>query len=171
MFCKNCGRELEGPALRCPFCDTELAAQDAQPQQQTAAQAQSAPPPGLTKKEFYQRFSKKRSIILPAAILCYICAGATFAVGMLSYIGLWILLDVVLLVGFGLGIQLLRSRVFALALLAYALFNIVYILVVSGAFTGWLVLLAGILAVVGVFGFAKEWKAYCSAPPAGQTGV
>ena len=35
MFCKNCGRELEGPALRCPFCDTELAAQDAQPQQQT----------------------------------------------------------------------------------------------------------------------------------------
>ena len=46
MFCKNCGKELEGPAPRCPFCDTELAAQDAQPQQQTAAQAQSAPPPG-----------------------------------------------------------------------------------------------------------------------------
>ena len=51
------------------------------------------------------------------------------------------------------------------------LFNTVYTLVVSGAFTGWLALLAGILAVIGVFGFAKEWKAYCSAPPAGQTAA
>ena len=116
-----------------------------------------------TKKEFLAlpENRKLRSNIRSVGIICYFCAAITAAAGyFLLDAGEFILLDVAILLGLGLGVHLGHSKVCAIVLLLYALVSAVLTCIDSGTFSGWLVILAGIYAVISTFRLDKQWKAY-----------
>lgn len=122
---------------------------------------EAAAPKAATKKEFLQlpENKKLRSNIKWAGIISYICAGITLLTILASGNFLSIV-DVLLLVGFGLGIHLAQSKVCAILLTIYAAINMIIMLVAMGTFGGWLVLLAGIFGIVYTVQLDKAWKAY-----------
>lgn len=65
----------------------------------------------ISKKEFYAKYANKRDKgnIRWAAILAYICAAISLAAGLLIQ-NYFIVIDVALIVGFALGIQIAKSR-------------------------------------------------------------
>lgn len=97
-----------------------------------------------------------------SAIMFYICAGVTFLSGLSGFA--WgdytCLIDVAILVGLGLGIQLRQSRVCAVCACVYGGINVLVMTVLNGYLSGWLVLLAAVFATVMVFRFRKIWEEY-----------
>ena len=80
--------------------------------------------------------------------------------GISEYFNILSLLDVIIVLTLSLLVHLLRSRIASILLLVYALISVITSLVNYGVFSGWLVLAAGISAVVGSFQCVKEWKTY-----------
>ena len=70
------------------------------------------------------------------------------------------LLDVIVILVLGLLIQLKQSRVCAVLLLAYSLFNTVVSIVTTGSVGGWLLIIAGAYAVKSTFALEKEYQAF-----------
>ncbi len=146
ITCPNCGAVNADGAGFCVSCGAPL----------------STAPAAATKKEFLKlpENKKVRSELNGASIICYVCAGITLAVGIAAGGFPFVLLDVAILVGLGLGIHLSHSRVCAVILLVYAAVNSVVGLLQSGRFSGYLVLIAGIFAVIYTFRAEKSWQAY-----------
>lgn len=124
----------------------------------------NAPPAALraaTKKEFLQMPENQslRKQIRTAAIICYVCAGITLLVAIFAGSALSII-DVVILVGLGLGIHLAQSKVCAIVLAVYAVANVIITLVVNGSLGGWLIILAAVYACIATFKLDKAWNAY-----------
>ncbi len=117
-----------------------------------------------TKKDFLNlpENKKLRSNINASGIICYICAGITLLVSVIAAGSIASLLDVLLLVGLGLGVHLAQNKVCAIILLVYACINTIISIVALGTFGGWLVLLAGIFATIYTIKLDKAWKAYRS---------
>ena len=116
-----------------------------------------------TKKEFLAlpENRKLRSNIRSAAIICYLAAGLTALVGFFVLdMGAYVLLDVAILLGLGLGVHLKQSKGCAIALLIYSILSCVLSSISNGQLSGWLVILAGIYAVISTFRLDKQWKAY-----------
>lgn len=115
----------------------------------------------LTKKEFlkHQNLSDISVNIRGAAILLYICAAITL-IGMIMSGSMLSIIDMLLILGFALAIHLLQSRICAILMLVYALFNVVVIYLTTEKFGGYLVLIGAIYAVIYTFKFHKAWKAY-----------
>ena len=175
--CPNCGAPMQGENQKlCPNCGFQFApaapvsapvqpaaTQSFDPGEQMKKGMSYSAPLGLDKKTFLKKYSLGRKECAAAAIMGYVTAGVTtfFALsGISEYFSIYSLLDVVIVLVLSLLIHLLRSRVVSILLLAYALISIIYMLVNSGVFGGWLVLAAGISAVVGSFQCVKEWKTY-----------
>lgn len=117
-------------------------------------------PKAANKKEFLQlpENKKLRKNINTAGIICYICGGITLLFS-LAVGNLFGIIDVLLLVGMGLGIHLKQSMACAIILTVYAAINFILSLT-SGSTAGWLVLLAGIFGIVYIANLNKAWKAY-----------
>ena len=115
----------------------------------------------LKKKEFFKRYASKRNIksVNGAAALTYLCGviSAGLAVSSLNYFAL---VEVVLIVGLALGIQIAKSRVCAVLLLIYSALNTILMSVSTGRLAGWLLLVAGLWAVESTFTLHKEYKKY-----------
>lgn len=165
QYCSSCGNPLPNDAKNfCPHCGSSLKA-DAPANRQTKKQRPNPAdaPGGLDKATFLKTYSNGRRLCISAAIIGYICAGITVAAALtdfVSFINIYALLDAMILLTLSLLIHLLRSRIAACLLLAYALFNVVYMTIQTGVFSGWLGLVAGVFAVIGAFQCAKEWKDY-----------
>ena len=71
-----------------------------------------------------------------------------------------ILPDAALVLGLGLGIHLKQSRVCSVVLLAYGIFSCVVILLQSGRLGSWLIILAGVFAVIYTFKLEQEYRAF-----------
>ena len=174
--CPNCGVPLQPENQKfCPNCGAQLpAAQDAagtpakpaapsfDPGEQMKKGMAYSAPLGLDKKTFLKKYSLGRKECVAAAVMGYVTSGAT---AILSGVGfrnfsLYSLIDVAIVLTLCLFVHLLRSRVASILLLVYALASMISMLVNSGVFGGWLVLAAGISAVVGSFQCVKEWKTY-----------
>lgn len=114
-----------------------------------------------TKKEFLKLPENKkiRKEINGAAIICYICAGITLLVSLATG-SFSSIVDVVILVGLGLGIHLAKSKVCAIILTVYGAINMIIITAANGSLGGWLPLAAGIFALVYTIKLSKAWKAY-----------
>lgn len=166
MQCLQCGTQIPDGMPTCPNCGAPLnnqAAGGPQPYAQNQAYGFGQK---LTKKEFlhHPNLKKTRSNINGSAIILYISAVLTSALGLID--GNWfILIDIILLVGLGLGIQLAQSRACAIIACVYAAFNVIVTVVTTGSVGGWLVLLAAIYAIIATFQFQKAWKEYQ------QTGI
>lgn len=115
----------------------------------------------LKKKEFFKRYASKRNIksVNGAAALTYLCVviSAGLAVSALNYFAL---VEVVLIAGLALGIQIAKSRVCAVLLLIYSALNTILMSVSTGSLAGWLLLAAGLWAVESTFALHKEYKKY-----------
>ena len=104
--------------------------------------------------------------ITAAAILCYISAAITgiaiFALGNFNGISFSPLnfIDVGILLACGLFLQLRRSFPAAIVILVYGAINVISVLVMTGKLGGWLVLLAGIFAVIYCYKLKKAYKEY-----------
>lgn len=116
----------------------------------------------LTQKEFYRHgaMSKIRGNIIVCAVIAYISAATTFLVNVLFVQYFFGIVDVLLLLGLGLGIQLGKSRACAIVLLVYSVINMLFSLVTTGRLGGYLVVICGVYAVISTFQFQKAWKEY-----------
>ena len=120
-------------------------------------------PRALTKKEFLElpENIKLKKNIRSSAIICYVAALLSGVVGFLVLdTGAFILLDVAILVGLGLGVHLKQSKVCSVLLLVYAVASCILNLISNGQASGWLIILAGVYAVGATFKLDKQWKAY-----------
>ncbi len=181
MQCSNCGTQYPDDASNCPNCGApavvpfqqgQAFAQNQTYQQgqafaqnQTYQQGQSFAQAPLSKKEFlhHPNLKKCASNIKVSAIILYVCA----AISSIALIGgnLSSLIDIALIAGLALGIHLAQSRVCAILICIYSVFNMVISLIAYGTPSGWLILAAAIDAIIVTFQFQKAWKEYQ------QTGI
>ena len=115
----------------------------------------------ISKREFYAKYAHKQDkmYIRSAAILAYVCAAITLAVGLLLE-NYFILIDVAIIVGMALGVQIAKSRVCAVILLIYSCVSMIITLVITGKVTGWWLICVGICAVLGTFHVHKDYQRY-----------
>lgn len=167
-FCGNCGHSFQeaGSVSSQPYAPAENAySQPAAPVYPGFDQPVTAAPKVATKKEFMKLPENKkiRSELNAASIITFVCAGITLLSGVLSG-NYGILIDVAIMVGLGLGVMLAHSRACAIILLAYGLLNVVVGLMTNGVPSGYLIVIAGILAVIYAFKAEKLWKQYQQNP-------
>lgn len=165
MKCVQCGTEFADGMSNCPTCGAPAALGQPGMQGQPYGGGMGYASPNMTKKEFlnHPNLKKTKSGISSAAILAYICGVITFAASfLLTDAGMFAIVDLIILVGLGLGIHLAQSRVCSIILLLYSIFSVVSGLIANGTPSGYLILIAAIDAVIATFRFQKAWKNYQS---------
>ncbi|NLI54756.1 MAG: hypothetical protein GX417_10635 [Clostridiales bacterium] len=119
-------------------------------------------PPGLSKRDFRKRYSQGARLCLAGAGFGYFSVVATLVMAFTGIMGgsLLNLLDAGIVLTLTLLIHLVKSRIAAVVFLAFSLFNVAVYLISQGTFAGYLNVIGGILAVIGAFQCAKEWREY-----------
>ena len=115
----------------------------------------------ISKKEYYAKYANKRDKgnIRYAAIMAYVCAAISLALGIYikNYL---IVIDVALIVGLALGVQIAKSRVCAILLLIYGCISTILTTISTGRVSGWWLIIVGVWAVIGTFNFQKDYQKY-----------
>lgn len=175
VFCNRCGNQIPDGARVCSVCgqnrpdasiNAVCASNVAQNQQAfqhssfNATNENPLPPTGypVSRKEFINKYVQPslRKNITSIAILCYVCAGLTFVVSCLfNPLGI---IDALILAGLALGMQLAKSRVFAVSIFIFSMIEVLLSLV-SGSFPFWW-LIAGISAVVTFSKIEKQYRQF-----------
>ena len=147
--CAQCGQFCEDGASFCTNCGTPLS-------------RWPSPSAVSTKKEFLQlpENSRLKKELNSDAIVCYICAALTVILGVFVLKSPYFLIDVIIVLGMGLGIHLKQSKVCAVILCIYAVINTILGLINNGKISGYLLLIAGIYSVISTFKLDKQWKQY-----------
>ena len=116
--------------------------------------------PLISLREFaaFPENKSARGLILAGAILCYVSAGITTLVLVPNQPSA--LVDVIILLGIGLWVHLSKSKASGVVLLVYGVLNTLIMTILTHSFSGWLILLAGILASVGTSKLNDAWKRY-----------
>ena len=161
MKCGNCGADMNDNSTLCLACGWSVP-------EAMRIQAQYGGRE-LTKKEFYKSPEMKmcRGNINGCGIALYILGilniGLSFYTGDLP-------LDGILMILFGLGIQLAKSRVCSILCTIYGGVNMIIVLVSTGGIGGWIILLVAIDAITYTFKFQHAWAQYKNAVlrPAGR---
>ncbi len=158
MNCEKCGSVIEVGQLVCSNCGAAVAEPQVAPVQEQSGAWQEK----MSKKEFYKHpnLNSVRKEINSCGIVLYILAALNLVISLLS--GSAGILDAVLLIGLGLGIQLGKSRACAVILTVYSIINIIVLLVSTGSFGGYLIAIAGVYSVINTFKFHKLYKEYCA---------
>ena len=169
--CPKCGQFFDDSASICSVCGAALGGGGSQDVDFTPESipysGQPEPRKAATKQEFLKlpENTKMKKEILTAAGFSYVCAAMT-AIGMIAAVlmgtqgNLAAIIDVLLLVGLGLGIQLKQSRVCAILLCVDGAVSVIVSLLAAGMPSGYLILIAGIFAIVYTFKLDKAWKQY-----------
>lgn len=158
MKCPTCGTEVQPGQKHCPSCGTVQ--KEDRPWGNPAAPAAAMENRDISKAEFCRNYAadKTRKNIRGAAILCYICAVVTAVVAIMF--APLMLIDATVVLVLGLLIHLKQSRVCSVILLVYGVISFVITLLSSGKITGWLIVLAGVFAVIYTFRLDKEYQAF-----------
>lgn len=119
--------------------------------------------PTVTFKEYIDRFAdpKIRKEINSIGIIGYVLAGINLLAAVFTNI--FILLDVLLILGLSLGIHIGKSRICAILLCAYGAYNVIFAIIQTGKPAGYLILLLGICAVIQFHKARKQYTAFCLA--------
>lgn len=184
MICANCGNQVEDGASSCPGCGAPVMAAGAAPGQgmnmgqpgngmmnggQPAGGMINGNPswsgyqePGLGRMAFYKHpnVSSLKKQLAGCGIAMYILAALNCVIYAATGDIISAVMAAVIFVGLGLGIHLGQSRVCAILLTAYGVFNMVVAYMASGRFSGWLFLLVGVYGIIYTFKFHKAWKQY-----------
>lgn len=115
----------------------------------------------LSKKEFlhHPNIDKCRKNLNSSAATLYVCAVLSLVVGFI-FGSPSVVIDVALIVGLGLGVQLAQSRVCAILICIYGAFNTITMTITNGRPGGYLILIAAVYAVIATFQFQKAWDNY-----------
>ena len=110
------------------------------------AQPRQILPPDITKKEYLKNYAGAEFLrqLKGAAIMGYVCAGINGALGLLNPLAL---VDALILLSLTLGMHLGKSKGCAICMLIYSICSVVVSLITTGTFSGWLLLVLGIMAV------------------------
>lgn len=158
MKCPTCGAEVQPGQRYCPSCgalQTTDQAWGGVPVPSAAAENRD-----ITKSEFCRTYApdKVRKNIKGSAILCYFSAVVTAVVGILF--SPLMLVDAAIVLVLGLAIHLKQSRVCAVLLLVYSLISCLSVMLQTGRPGSWLIILAGVFAVMNTFKLEKEYRAF-----------
>ncbi len=151
MKCSKCGTELESNVLVCPSCGQAVSDEDRLQEQYGGKE--------LTKKEFIQLPAMKtcKGNITGCGIAFYILGAINLALELYMHV---LPLDGILLILFGLGVHLGKSRICALLSAAYSIFGLVYSVATTGQRTGYLIVIVAIDAVIYTFKYQSAWSKY-----------
>ena len=144
-YCTTCGSQFPDEAAFCTSCGAPLAApvnRNISFKEYLGTHAD----PNLLKK------------IKTAAIVCYVCLAITaLAAILVNFLGL---IDVVVLGALTFGMHLGKSKGCAIALLVCSILSTVIALVSTGQISGWLWIVASIIAVSSYSKLNKAYKAF-----------
>lgn len=158
MKCPTCGAEVQSGQSYCPSCGAKLTAEQGwgNPQTPTATMENKE----ISKREYCKNYApdKLRKNIVGSAIVCYISAALTGALGVLF--NPMMLVDAAIVLLLGLGIHLKQSRACSVILLVYGVFSCIMMLIQTGRLGSWLIILAGVYAVMYTFKLEKEYRAF-----------
>lgn len=172
MICQSCGSENEPNAKFCGRCGAPMPVINATQYAAPNVMPNSMPVMGMvqpqymrrmvTKKEFFksQEMSKVSKNINASAIMMYIVAGITLLANVIYTGNALGLLDVFVVIGMGLGIQLAQSRACAVVAAVYSVINCIVTIIMTGVPGGWLIIVASIYAVIATFKFNEAWDNY-----------
>ena len=167
MNCPKCGKIIDDNATVCPECGEIISplGNAATPAETPAAQPVVVVDPASAPKnvkQFVKSLADKKMAkeLNACSIICYVAAAVTLGLGLVGGSVASVILDAVVLLGLGIWLQVTYSRIPAILLLAYSIINVVYVAVTTKQLGGWLILVAGILAVVYTFKAKKEYDNY-----------
>lgn len=170
MICQSCGSENVEGAKFCGRCGAAM--QQVQyantpyvnysPGGMPMNQGMYSAGPVMNKKQFSKHpyLNNITKGIRSAAILMYATAAITFAVTVVLGGNVFAIIDVILIVGLGMGIQLAQSRACAVVTGIYSMINLIMTIVLLGKPGGWFVVVSGIFAIVYTFKFQRMWEEY-----------
>ena len=130
--------------------------------QQTAAPSQTGQinVSNITKKEFIEKYaSSLKDDLKKAAIAGYICSGISAVFGLII-MNPFVIFEVMILVGLLLGMHLGKSKACAIIYLCIACLDCLVSIVAYGRPSGWIVIIAGIAAVVTFGKIDKQYKEF-----------
>ncbi len=167
-YCSNCGKELPPDSgSLCADCALSANSAPLTSAEITKKMNHGKPnpadaPAGLNRRAFNKSYSEGARSCTGAAIVGYISAGTTLLIAFSGLLdgSILMLVDVAIVLTFTLLVHLLKSRIGAIGLFAYGMFNFIGYLVDTGELRGWLIVVAGIVAIIGAFKCAKEWREY-----------
>ncbi len=176
-FCASCGLQIPEETMFCPRCGQKHVGSvsqsaynmgyqnlqnDVLPEENTyvVPNGVQLPPPSqfVSKKDFIKYYAQPslKKNITSIAILCYICAGITFLFACLfNPLGI---IDAFILAGLALGMHLVKSKGFAIAILILSIVECIFALA-SGSFPFWW-LVAGVSAVMTFSKLDKQYKEF-----------
>ena len=165
MICKSCGRANELGARFCKSCGAPLESDESMQQNNTnqsenvcqqnnqyvMPESMYSGTTRMTKKEFNECANIKSITknITAAAIINVVMAGNIAG-----------LVDVMIVVGLGLGIHLAKSRACAVIITAYSIINFIYVILLSGMPGGWLIIVCGVYSIIYTFKYQNAWNKY-----------
>ena len=158
MKCPTCGAEVQPGQRYCPSCGTQQ--QTDQAWGGVSVPSAAVENRDITKSEFCRNYApdKLRKNIRASAILCYFSAVVTAVAGIL--LNPMMLVDAAIVLVLGLAIHLKQSRVCSVLLLVYGLISCLVMLIETGRFGSWLIILAGVYAVIYTFKLEKEYRTF-----------
>lgn len=114
----------------------------------------------MTKSQFFKLPGMRpaRGTLIGAACIIYACAGLSLINALTSNI--FVLLDVFILLGLGLGMHLGRSRACAFVLLGYSIINCIYVIILNHVPGGWLIILGAAFACSATCKLQSAYKNY-----------
>lgn len=114
----------------------------------------------MTRREFYKssEMDSVRKSINGCAIAGYIVAALSLVANLLLLDNPSGIIDTILIVILSILIQTIQSRVAAVILCVYGVFNMAIITMYTGRFGGWWILVVGVFAAIHTFKFHKAWK-------------
>lgn len=164
MICKSCGRANELGARFCKSCGAPLESDESMQQNNTnqsenvcqqnnqyvMPESMYSGTTRMTKKEFNECANIKSITknITAAAIIAYVIGAITFIV------------NVMIVVGLGLGIHLAKSRACAVIITAYSIINFIYVILLAGMPGGWLIIVCGVYSIIYTFKYQNAWNKY-----------
>ena len=144
MICKSCGRANEQGAKFCKSCGAPLeGGVDVQQNNKVGYQQKNMGyqqydmsgnmnfgTTRMTKEEFNQCANIKTIIknITIAAIITYVIGAISLITNVILGGNIFGLLDVIIVIGLGVGVHVAKSRACAVVLLVYSVFNMIYML-------------------------------------------
>lgn len=114
----------------------------------------------MTRREFYKssEMDSVRKSINSCAIAGYIVAALSLVANLLLLDNPSGIIDTILIVILSILVQTIQSRVAAVILCVYGVFNMAIITMYTGKFGGWWILVVGVFAAINTFKFHKAWK-------------
>jgi len=125
-------------------------------------------PAGLSKKAYFNSYlsAQSKKSIRSAAILGYVCIGISFVLAaiMLNIVGIaFIAIMLALVFGFHIG----KNKPCAIVLTVLAVIDSLMALILTGQFSGYLMIICGISAIIATNAADKEYKSYLQSQNAG----